>query len=60
MLRQSSVRVLQLLPCPSLTHITHAAKAIDRYINSRMEGVPVNRGLATPEEDDDDEEGPQG
>ena len=32
----------------------------DRYINSRMEGVPVNRGLATPEEDEYDEEGPQG
>lgn len=26
----------------------------DRYINAHMEGVPVNRGLAEPEEDEDD------
>lgn len=33
----------------------------DRFINSRMEGVQVNRGLATPEDEDDDvEEEPQG
>ena len=28
----------------------------DRYINSRLEGVPVNRGLATDTDDDDDDE----
>ncbi len=28
----------------------------DKYINSRMEGVQVNRGLATDEDDEDDEE----
>lgn len=28
----------------------------DKYINSRIEGVEINRGLAKEEEDDDDEE----
>ena len=28
----------------------------DKYINSRMEGVQVNRGLAEEEEDDDEDD----
>jgi len=28
----------------------------DKYINSRIEGVEINRGLAKEEEDDDDDE----
>ena len=32
----------------------------DRYINAHMEGVPVNRGLAEPEEDEEEDDLPDG
>ena len=38
--------------------VSYTNGVFDKYINSRMEGVQVNRGLATEDEDEDDEEEP--
>ena len=36
--------------------VSYTNGVFDKYINSRMEGVQVNRGLATEDEDEDDKE----
>lgn len=36
-------------------HASYANGVFDKYINSRLEGVQVNRGLAVEEDDEDDE-----
>lgn len=37
-------------------HASYANGVFDKYINSRLEGVQVNRGLAVEDDDDEDEE----